>query len=151
MENNQYQHIPQEKFAFAQLDADIKDKKLETKARGYMADALLRFKKNKSSVVAAYIIMLLVVFAIVTIFSIAGVRPLLKRLFHTDSEKVATNASALIGRRGKVCVVIDEDGGRVMIDGVDWKAVSLDGQSIAEGAQVEVVAIDSVILTVKPL
>ena len=36
MENNQYQHIPQEKFAFAQLDADIKDKKLETKARGYM-------------------------------------------------------------------------------------------------------------------
>ncbi|MBQ5710956.1 MAG: NfeD family protein [Alistipes sp.] len=95
--------------------------------------------------------MQLVVFAIVTIFSIAGVRPLLKRLFHTDSEKVATNASALIGRRGKVCVAIDEDGGRVMIDGVDWKAVSLDGQSIAEGAQVEVVAIDSVILTVKPL
>ena len=58
MENNQYQHIPQEKFAFAQLDAELKDKKLETKARGYMADALLRFKKNKSSVVAAYIILL---------------------------------------------------------------------------------------------
>ena len=64
MENNQYQHIPQEKFAFAQLDAELKDKKLETKARGYMADALLRFKKNKSSVVAAYIILLLVLFAI---------------------------------------------------------------------------------------
>ncbi|MDD6051562.1 MAG: hypothetical protein PUC00_09925, partial [Clostridiales bacterium] len=64
MENNQYQHIPQEKFAFAQLNAELKDKKLETKARGYMADALLRFKKNKSSVVAAYIILLLVLFAI---------------------------------------------------------------------------------------
>ncbi|MGN0795200.1 MAG: ABC transporter permease [Aristaeellaceae bacterium] len=66
MENNQYQHIPQEKFAFAQLNAELKDKKLETKARGYMADALLRFKKNKSSVVAAYIILLLVLFAIVS-------------------------------------------------------------------------------------
>lgn len=66
MANNQYQHIPQEKFAFAQLNAELKDKKLETKARGYMADALLRFKKNKSSVVAAYIIMLLVLFAIVS-------------------------------------------------------------------------------------
>lgn len=95
--------------------------------------------------------MQLVVFAIVTIFSIAGVRPLLKRLFHTDQEKVATNASAMVGRRGKVCVAIDSDCGRVMIDGVDWKAVSLDGEPIAEGATVEVVAIDSVILTVKPL
>jgi len=59
-----YEHIPQEKFAFAQLGADIHDKKLETKARGYFADALIRFKKNKSSVVAAYIIGFLVLFAI---------------------------------------------------------------------------------------
>ncbi|MBR5132658.1 MAG: NfeD family protein [Alistipes sp.] len=95
--------------------------------------------------------MQLFVFAIVTIFAIAGVRPMLRRLFHTDEEKVATNASAMVGRRGKVCVAIDEDGGRVMIDGVDWKAQSQSGEPIAEGAHVEVVAIDSVILTVKPL
>lgn len=95
--------------------------------------------------------MQLVVFAIVTLFAIAGVRPLLKRMFHTDQEKVATNTSAMIGRRGKVCVAIEEDGGRVMIDGVDWKAQSLSGETIPEGALVEVVAIDSVILTVKQL
>ena len=95
--------------------------------------------------------MQLVVFAVVTLFAIAGVRPLLKRLFHTDVEKVATNANAMIGRRGKVCVTITEDGGRVMIDGVDWKAVSQSGEWIMEGAHVEVVAIDSVILTVKPV
>lgn len=95
--------------------------------------------------------MQLVVFAIVTLFAIAGVRPLLKRMFHTDQEKVATNASAMIGRRGKVCVAIEEDGGRVMIDGVDWKAQSQSGETIPEGALVEVVAIDSVILTVKQL
>ncbi len=95
--------------------------------------------------------MQLVVFAIVTIFAIAGVRPLLKRLFHTDREKVATNASAMIGRRGVVCVAIEGSGGRVMIDDVDWKAQSLEGETIPEGAYVEVVAIESVILTVKKL
>jgi hypothetical protein len=64
MNKQQYAHIPQEKFAFAQLDANIHDKKLETKSRGYFADALLRFKKNKSSVIAAYIIGFLLLFSI---------------------------------------------------------------------------------------
>lgn len=92
----------------------------------------------------------LVVFALVTLFAIAAVRPLLKRLFHIDREKVATNASAMIGRRGKVCVAFGPEGGRVMIDGVDWKAVSINDEPLVEGTIVEVVAIDSVILTVKP-
>ena len=59
-----YEHIPQEKFEFAQLDAHIHDTKFETKARGYFADAFIRFKKNKSSVVAGCIIIFLVIFAI---------------------------------------------------------------------------------------
>lgn len=58
------EHIPQEKFAFVQLDARIHDTKLETKARGFFADAMLRFSKNKSSVVAAWILLFLVLFAI---------------------------------------------------------------------------------------
>lgn len=66
MKNNEaYEHIPQEKFEFAQLDAVIHDEKLETKSRGYFQDALLRFKKNKSSVIAAYIILLLFLFSII--------------------------------------------------------------------------------------
>jgi oligopeptide transport system permease protein len=49
MDNNYtYESIPQEKFEFKQLDATLHDKKLETKARGYFADAMIRFKKNKS-------------------------------------------------------------------------------------------------------
>ena len=58
---NKYAHIPQEKFAFAQKDAVLHDTKFDTKARSYFADALIRFKKNKSSVVAAYIILFLVI------------------------------------------------------------------------------------------
>ncbi len=66
MTNNTYEHIPQEKFEFQQLDARIHDQKLETKSRGYFADAMIRFKKNKSSVVAAWILLFLVLFAIVS-------------------------------------------------------------------------------------
>ncbi len=61
--NTNYEKIPQEKFEFVQLNSRIHDTKLETKARGYFADAMLRFRKNKSSVVAAWILLFLVVYA----------------------------------------------------------------------------------------
>ena len=66
MDNTQYEHIPQEMFEFQQINEKIHDKKLETKSRGYFADAMIRFKKNKSSVVAAWILLLLVLFSIVS-------------------------------------------------------------------------------------
>ena len=62
---NEYIAIPKEKFEFANKDMKLHDEKLKTKARGYFADAFLRFRKNKSSVVAAWIILFLVIFAIV--------------------------------------------------------------------------------------
>ncbi len=61
--NTNYEKIPQEKFEFVQLNSRLHDTKLETKARGYFADAMLRFRKNKSSVVAAWILLLLVLYA----------------------------------------------------------------------------------------
>ncbi|MDD2649182.1 MAG: ABC transporter permease [Eubacteriales bacterium] len=60
--------IPKEKFEFAQLDAHLHDVKFETKPVGYMLDAWRRFRKNKASVIAAVIIILIVVFAVVTPF-----------------------------------------------------------------------------------
>ena len=92
-------------------------------------------------------------FAIVTIIALAGVRPLLKRVFYKGGEKVATNASAMIGKRGVVCEEVDGDleGGRVMIEGVDWRAITADGETLTKGTKVKVVAIDSVVLTVKKL
>lgn len=61
-----YEHIPAELFEFAHRDGAIHDTKLETKSRGYFADAFIRFRKNKSSVVAACIIAFLVLFAIIS-------------------------------------------------------------------------------------
>lgn len=77
---NQFERIPQEKFVFVQKDTDLRDKKLETKSRGYFADAMVRFKKNESSVVAAYILLLLAIFSIVSpLISPYGVREMDKR------------------------------------------------------------------------
>lgn len=59
-----YENISSDMFRFVQMDASIHDKKLETKSRGYFADAFLRFKKNKSSLVAGIIILFLLLFAI---------------------------------------------------------------------------------------
>ena len=64
MQNNmEYEHIAPEKFEFAQMDKAIHDTKFDTKTRGYFADCMIRFKKNKSSVVAAYILLFLLIFS----------------------------------------------------------------------------------------
>ncbi len=56
--------IPASEFEFVGDEGRLHDKKLETKPVGYFKDAMLRFSKNKSSVVAAYIILILVLYAI---------------------------------------------------------------------------------------
>lgn len=57
-------NISKDKFRFADPNRRTGDKKLETKAMSYAKDVFVRFCKNKSSVVAAIIILLLVLFAI---------------------------------------------------------------------------------------
>lgn len=94
----------------------------------------------------------ILLFAVFTFLAFAFVRPLIMKSFYKPCNR-ETNANALIGRTGRVSSEIDPDRGygRVAIDGDDWKAVSIDGGAIAKGAHVEVVSIDSVILTVKTI
>ncbi|MBR5865091.1 MAG: NfeD family protein [Alistipes sp.] len=95
----------------------------------------------------------LLVFAVVSFVALIAVRPILKRLFFSKGEKVQTNVDAIIGKRGVVCAEIeaDDDNGRVMIDGLDWRAKSNNNEPLPVGTKVEVVERDSVILTVKKL
>lgn len=76
-------HIPAEKFEFVNTGAHIHDEKFKTKSRGYFSDAFLRFKKNKSSVVAAFIIAFLVLFSIVA--------PIISPYTVNDKDNVYTN------------------------------------------------------------
>lgn len=68
--DNEYEKISPEKFQFVQKDAVIHDQNLETKPVGYFKDAMMRFAKNKGSVVGFIIILILVAYAItVPVFS----------------------------------------------------------------------------------
>ena len=70
MKNQTYPNIPKEKLQFVGSNRQIHDVKLDTKPVGYFKDAFRRFCKNKSSIVAAIIIMLQLLFAIIVpIFS----------------------------------------------------------------------------------
>lgn len=61
-------NIPQEMFQLVQENDKIKDVKLSTKPVGYFRDAWNRFRKNRASVIALVIILLIAMFAIITPF-----------------------------------------------------------------------------------
>ena len=63
-----YDNIPKEKFKLANAGEKLSDKKFDTKPVGYFQDAFNRFKKNKSSMTAAVIILILLAYAIIVPF-----------------------------------------------------------------------------------
>lgn len=62
--NKQDFNLNKEDFQFVQMNEKIFDKKFETKAVGYFGDALRRFCKNKSSLVAFILLMIIILMAI---------------------------------------------------------------------------------------
>jgi membrane protein implicated in regulation of membrane protease activity len=96
--------------------------------------------------------MQLLTFGVVTLLSFFFIRPMMLKITQRkDKEKAKSNADALIGRRGIVDEEITELGGRVVIDGDNWKAVSENGERIPKGAAVEITEINSIIITVKKI
>ena len=95
----------------------------------------------------------IVIFALVSMLTFIFLRPVVMRFLEKKSKDVKTNAEAIIGRKGIVSERIDaaQHTGRVAIDGDDWKAVSEDGSVIEKGAEVEIMKLNSIILTVKQL
>ena len=101
---NNFERIPQEKFEFVQMDARLHDKKIETKFRSFFADAMLRFRKNKSSVVAAWILLFLVLFSIVA--------PAISPYTIKDKDKLYVNCPSYIPAIAEMGLGI-MDGGKV--------------------------------------
>lgn len=64
MESN-FTELNKDDFTFVQSDKKIYDQKFETKNIGFFKDALIRFTKNKASIVAFVIIIILALFAII--------------------------------------------------------------------------------------
>lgn len=95
----------------------------------------------------------IVLFAVFSLIAFVFVRPLILKVFFKADKGQKTNACAMVGKKGKVSADISPETGygRVAIDGDDWKAVSIDGSFIPKGTTVEVVSIDSIIITVKTI
>jgi membrane protein implicated in regulation of membrane protease activity len=93
----------------------------------------------------------IIIFAVVSLLTFIFLRPVVMRFLDRRSKDVKTNADAIIGRKGVVSERIDAEQhtGRVAMDGDDWKAVSEDGSVIEKGTTVEIVKLDSIIVTVK--
>ena len=93
-----------------------------------------------------------IAFSASTLISLFLIRPLLYKKGEKQ-DKIKTNTEALIGRVGNVSETIDNSSksGRVLIDGDQWKALSHNNEIIELKAQVEVISIDSTIITVKKI
>lgn len=90
-------------------------------------------------------------FTIGTLISFFGVRPFILKYGHKKSGDLKTNVDALVGKIGKVTVTIDnfQNQGRITIEGDDWKAESQNNEIINVGERVEILKVDSTLLTVK--
>ena len=95
----------------------------------------------------------LLAFAVGTVLAFLTVRPLVYKFFYKKGQEVKTNAEALVGRRAIVTERVGDEmhPGRVKVDGDDWKAISLDTEPIEVGDTVEIIAINSIIVTVKKI
>lgn len=92
----------------------------------------------------------ILVFAIATLLAFVLVRPVVLKVFHNKSKEVLTNVDALVGRQAIVSEEIAPIvGGRVKVDGDDWKAISADGRPVSAGTPVRILKVESVILTVE--
>lgn len=91
-------------------------------------------------------------FAMASFLSVYMLRPAIMRWLHRPNNERASNVDALIGRQGVVIESITEnDYGYVKVDGDEWRAVSLAQIAIPVGSKVEIVSMDSLIVTVKPI
>lgn len=82
--------------------------------------------------------------------AVALVRPLLSRAL-APREALVTNTDALIGKSGHVIENIDphQAKGRVVVEGEDWWATSLDQSGIAVDERVRVIQVDGSRLVVE--
>lgn len=93
----------------------------------------------------------LIVFSATSIVCMAAVRPLFVRHIYSRSEP-PVNTHALLGQTGTVVdsIGFDDEPGRVKVGGEEWRAVSLTGEPIPPGTRVEITAVSSATLTVRP-
>ncbi len=95
--------IPKEKFTLVGIVAKEIVENQESHGRGYFFDALSRFRKNKSSVAAAYIILFLVLYAVTA--------PMISPYKITDKDTVYTGYPPFIESVSRLGIGVFDGGG----------------------------------------
>lgn len=93
------------------------------------------------------------VFVIASALLLLFTKPFVDKYINKNKDTVTTNAFSLIGKKGIVTKEINgqtSSFGQVKVAEEIWSAISEDGSSIPENAEIEVVKIDGVKLIVKP-
>ncbi|MCG6187520.1 NfeD family protein [Maribellus maritimus] len=95
----------------------------------------------------------IVLFSSGTLMSFFLVRPVMKKVAYKHSEDRKTNVDAMVGRQAKVTEEISNENnrGRVLLDGDNWQARSLNSDEIPAGTTVEIVQLNSIVLIVKKI
>lgn len=94
-----------------------------------------------------------IVFAVVSVLLVVGVRPVLKRKM-TDGPLVPTGIDALLGREAVTLAAFGNTGGQIRIDGDVWSAEPANpDDSFSRGEQVVVIRIEgaTAVVTRPPL
>ena len=91
-----------------------------------------------------------IVFVVVTVALLAGLRPFLKGRIERSAGDVRTNTDALIGKTGYVTEVVGERHGRIQFSGGEWSART-EGPTLPVGAEVRVDRIDGATAVVSAL
>lgn len=94
----------------------------------------------------------ILLFALGIAFTYFLIRPIITKYGYRNN-KIKTNQDALIDKKGIVTQEINykQNTGRVKIDGDDWKAKTKNNDIIQIATTIKVVAIESIVLIVKPL
>jgi membrane protein implicated in regulation of membrane protease activity len=83
--------------------------------------------------------------------SLLGVRPVLLRRFHHGTPTLRTNVDALVGKTGYVSARIEAGSrpGRVIVEGENWRGVSVDDAPLEPGTKVTILQVDGTTLLVE--
>ncbi len=88
----------------------------------------------------------LITFSITTLVIIFTIRPFFMKIFRRLDSSQATGIAALVGKKATVTEMIknSENLGRIKISGQDWKARSINDNTIEKGANVVILKIEGV-------
>ncbi|RYD33524.1 MAG: NfeD family protein [Verrucomicrobiaceae bacterium] len=91
------------------------------------------------------------IFAAASVICMAAVRPFFVSHIYSRREP-PVNVHALLGQSGTVVDAIGrgDEPGRVKVGGEEWRAVSFSGSPIEPGTRIEITAVSSATLTVRP-